>query len=514
MVELKLAKTVEPSFGPVFTSIEDPKIWSANFELWLLMDAEKLQTVLLLMQGQSKLWFDGLKSRCQGSWRELQSRFLKRFQEGITREEASKVEGGTSRCEVDELINKEDLHIEVNQEVKIVANVDILVWLKEIKPILVESLHEKAAECSQVADTKDLEACGESEQSHEDGQAFGEQQADKGANAKMVYGAVGDEDISSSCWETNKEDRANESISYGKETEPDEPELVKVKLPYYVVDGMVKLVCRAMLMAMLIKMAVECAIVVQLVQSFAKKNRATIPMEEDKDDAIEIEFLSSLARYDATGEQMLEEQVAEADNCEVLIDLEKSIDEEDLEDAKINCKAGKEESKKLKIELSVLQVCSMIGNGNSHVEAKLLKEVFVWWLKGMVINVAVQKVVEQVKDLLEEDFALHVLEIGPSMFNVSDDVYSESDDAFDGDSLPMDAGSSESMSMVAYVDGWLDAQVARSCTRSTSGTVAQFLQELMVRSYGSGAPALKASKPSLLGDVAAKLQGPCLYVLL
>ncbi|MCO5591620.1 hypothetical protein L7F22_045609 [Adiantum nelumboides] len=102
---------------------------------------------------------------------------------------------------LDELINKEELHIEVNQEAKMVVDVGIPMQLKEIKPIVVESLHERVAECNQVVDTKDLKAGEESEQSHEAGQAFGEQQADKGANVKLVYGADDDEDTSSSYWE-------------------------------------------------------------------------------------------------------------------------------------------------------------------------------------------------------------------------------------------------------------------------------------------------------------------------
>ncbi|MCO5568102.1 hypothetical protein L7F22_021798 [Adiantum nelumboides] len=258
---------------------------------------------------------------------------------------------------VDELINKEKLHIEVNQEAKMVANVGVLVQLNKIKPVLVESLHGRVAKCNQVADIKDLEAGEESEQSHEDGQPFGEQQANKGVDVKPIYGADNDEDTSLSCWESSKEDRADESTSCGEETEPDEPELIK----------------------------------------------------------------------------------------EVLIDVEGPIDKEEPEDAKINCIAGREESSERKMELLVLQVCSMTGSGDSQIGAKLLNEVY---------------------NLLEEDLTLYGWEGGHDMFNVSDDIHSESDDAIPGvflemNSLPLDARSSESMPMAAYVDGWLDAHVWR-----------------------------------------------------
>ncbi|MCO5557220.1 hypothetical protein L7F22_010780 [Adiantum nelumboides] len=126
--------------------------------------------------------------------------------------------------------------------------------------------------------------------------------------------------------------------------------------------------------------------------------------------------------------------------------------------------AGKEESKEPKMEFPVVQVCSMTGVGDSQVEVKLLKEICVWWLKGMVINAAIQKAIEHIQDLLEEDLALHGWEEGHGMFSVNDDVHLEIIDAFDGvfletDSLSMDLGSCESMPMAAYVDGWLDAQV-------------------------------------------------------
>ncbi|MCO5548678.1 hypothetical protein L7F22_002137 [Adiantum nelumboides] len=361
-----------------------------------------------------------------------------------------------------ELVKEEELHIEVNQEAKKVADVGIPMQPKEMKPILVESLHEKVAECSQVADTKDLEVGEGSEQNLEEDQAFGERQANGDANGELVYGADDDGDTSSNCLETSEEDRAHESTSYGKESEPNEPKLVLVKLRDYVFDDMivpnvqeeqrieqvdvhdedqversrptgddkqVKLVCGAMLVAMLMKVAVERAIVVQQVQSFAKKNEAAVPMEKDKGDAIENEFLSSLVEYDAAEDQVLEDQVVEADEPVVLTDLEGPIDEDELEDASIKCMAGKEESKEPKIELSALQVCSMTGGEDSQV-------------------------------FLEENLTLHGLEGGSDVFNVNDDLLG---DAFDGvlweaDSLPMDPGSGESMLMAAYVDDWLDAQ--------------------------------------------------------
>ncbi|MCO5573218.1 hypothetical protein L7F22_026987 [Adiantum nelumboides] len=228
---------------------------------------------------------------------------------------------------MEELINEEEFHIEVNQEEKMVADVGVpidleaelvygadddedrsssccetskdkrvdestsygkktepdepeLVKVKEIKPVLVESLHERVAECSQVADTKDLEA-------------------------ELVYCVDDDEDTNSSSCETSKEVRADKSTSNGKETEPDKPEMVKSRPTDD--DKQVKLVCGAVVVAMLMKATVECAIVVQQVQSFAKKNRVAIPMDEDKDDVIENKFLSFLVEYDAMKEQLLEE---------------------------------------------------------------------------------------------------------------------------------------------------------------------------------------------------------------
>ncbi|MCO5546948.1 hypothetical protein L7F22_000387 [Adiantum nelumboides] len=147
--------------------------------------------------------------------------------------------------------------------------------------------------------------------------------------------------------------------------EPVEPELVKVKLPDYVFDDMtvahvqeeqrteqtdvhgkdqversrptgddkqVKLVCGAMVVAMLMKVAMEYAIVVQLVQSFAKKNRAAVPMKEDDDEAIERPF-----------------------------------DEEELEDVKINCMASRES----RMELPVLQGGSDMFNVNDDVHLEI-----------------------------------------------------------------------------------------------------------------------------------------------
>ncbi|MCO5547801.1 hypothetical protein L7F22_001253 [Adiantum nelumboides] len=162
---------------------------------------------------------------------------------------------------------------------------------------------------------------------------------------------------------------------------------------------------------------------------------------------------------------MIEEQVVEADEQVVLIDLDGPIDKEDIEDAKINCKVGKEESKEPKMELTVLQVCSMADGGDSQVGAKLLKEVCVWWLKGMVITVALEKTVKQIQDFLEEDFTLYGWKGGHDMFNTNGDVHSKVGGAFGGvflemGSLSMDPGSNESMPMATYVDGWLDAQLA------------------------------------------------------
>ncbi|MCO5603888.1 hypothetical protein L7F22_058042 [Adiantum nelumboides] len=54
----------------------------------MLTDVEKLQTVPLLIRGQAKLWFDGLKSSDRRSWQELQRQFLKQFEKVITPEEA------------------------------------------------------------------------------------------------------------------------------------------------------------------------------------------------------------------------------------------------------------------------------------------------------------------------------------------------------------------------------------------------------------------------------------------
>ncbi|MCO5567466.1 hypothetical protein L7F22_021157 [Adiantum nelumboides] len=45
---------------------------------------------------------------------------------------------------VDELISEEELHIEVNQEAKEVGDVGVPVQLEKMKPVLVESLHEKS----------------------------------------------------------------------------------------------------------------------------------------------------------------------------------------------------------------------------------------------------------------------------------------------------------------------------------------------------------------------------------
>ncbi|MCO5611761.1 hypothetical protein L7F22_066020 [Adiantum nelumboides] len=160
-----------------------------------------------------------------------------------------------------------------------------------------------------------------------------------------------------------------------------------------------------------------------IIQAFKKRrDRAIVPTEEDKDDVIENKFLSTLAEYDAAAEQMLKEQVIEADKQVVLIDLEGLLDKEELEVARIKCMASKEESIEPKMELPMLQVCSMTGGGDSQVGAKRFKEFF-----------------------------------------VNDDVHSESGDAFGGvflevGSLLMDAESSESMLMAAYVDGWQDTQ--------------------------------------------------------
>ncbi|MCO5560632.1 hypothetical protein L7F22_014248 [Adiantum nelumboides] len=371
-----LTKMVEPSVGPIFTVVEDPEDWLIDFELWLLSmhmltDVKKLQTVPLLMQGQAKLWFNGLKSSDQGSW-------------------------------VDELLNKKELHIEVNQGAKMIADVGVRVQLKEIKPILVESFHERVAKCNQ-------------------------QQVDKGAVVELVYGADDDEDTSLSCWETSEEDRADESTSYGNEIEPDKPELRTEQANVHGEDQVEQ----------------SRPTVVQQVQRFAKKNRAIMPIGEDKDDAIESEFLSSLTEYVVAGEKMLEEQVAKADTQVVLIDLEGPVNKEELEDARINCMAGKEESREPKVELPVLQVCSMIGSGDSQVGVKPLKEV---------------------QDFLEENFTLYGWEGGHDMFSVNDVVHSEIGDAFGGvflemGNLPTDLESNESMLMAAYVDNWLDAQV-------------------------------------------------------
>ncbi|MCO5577458.1 hypothetical protein L7F22_031290 [Adiantum nelumboides] len=224
----------------------------------------------------------------------------------------------TKVCDVhvrrlDELINKEELHIEVNQEAEMVIDVRVPIQLEEIKPVLVKSLYERAAECNQVADTRDLEANEESEQSHKNGKAFVEQKANGGVDAELVYGADDDEDTSLSCLETSKEDRPDESTSYGEETEPDGLELVKVKLPYYVFDDMIvanvqeeqrQSKPRCMAKAKWKGQGLQ-------VQSFAKKNRVAVPMDEDKDGAIENKFLSSLVKYDAEEEQMFEEQLEE-----------------------------------------------------------------------------------------------------------------------------------------------------------------------------------------------------------
>ncbi|MCO5556719.1 hypothetical protein L7F22_010270 [Adiantum nelumboides] len=257
---------------------------------------------------------------------------------------------------------------------------------------------------SQVANTKDLEAREESEQSHEDGQAFMEQPVNEDADMVSTYGDDG-EDASSSCWETSKEDRANESTSYGKEIEPDEPELVKVKLPNYVFEHMI-------------------------VANVQEEQRIE-QVKEDEDDAIENEFLSSLVEYDATEEQVFEEQVIEADKPVVLINLEGPIDEEELEDASIDCMIGKEESKESKVELPMLQVCSMTA-------------------------------IEHVQVLLEEDLISYGWEGGSDMFDENGDLVG---DTFDGvlwemESLPIDAGSNERVLRTAYVDDWLGAQWA------------------------------------------------------
>ncbi|MCO5605825.1 hypothetical protein L7F22_060009 [Adiantum nelumboides] len=513
---LKLAKMVEPSFGPIFTGIEDPEDWLADFELWLLSmhkltNVEKLHMVPLLMQEQSKFWVKSnqymkisklleclhpkIREKVEDGadtyedmvyLAKIKSKKLKRKLElGMLKPADYALVCGISRMffvydvhvpRVDELINKEKLHIEVNQGAKTIGDVGVARQLKEINLVLVENLHERVTERSQVADIKDLEAGEENEQSHEDGQAFGEQQADEGTDAELAYGANDDEDTSSSCWETSEEDTTDESTSYGEKMQRDKPELVKVKLPYYVLDDMVVANVQE-------EQRTEQANVHdedQLERSrpigdykqgklrFVGKNRAAMPMEEDKDEAIENKFLSSLTEYDAAEEQMIEEQVVEeqvveADEQVVLMDLEGLVDEEELEDASINCMVGKEESKEPSMELPVLQVSSMTCNGDSQVEAKLLKEVCEWWLKGMVISVAIQKAIEQVQDLLEEDLALYDWEGGHDMFNVNDDIHLEIGDAFGGvllemGSLPMDPRSRESMSMVAYVDGWLDAQ--------------------------------------------------------
>ncbi|MCO5552461.1 hypothetical protein L7F22_005973 [Adiantum nelumboides] len=322
---------------------------------------------------------------------------------------------------------------------------------------------------------------------HINGPAFVEQLEDDGADIKSAYGKD-DEATSLSFWEMSEEDR---DTSW--ETKSKEPMLVKVKLPCYMhedvvvaimneeqgrvaelgnEDMQVTILCGTMIMMMLVKVAVESAFIEEQVQGFPKKNRVVVAKEEEqveedgtqealdahqREEQLQLPMdcmrdaldTCSLERY--SWMMMLNGDPYEVDGTKV------------PEDARVECMAGKEESKDPKMELPVLHVRSMIGSGNSQVGAKLLKEVYVWWLNGMVINAAVQKAIDKVQDLLEEDLILYGLERGHGMFNVNDDVHLESGDAFDGaflevGSLSMDVGSSESMLMVAYVDGWLDAQ--------------------------------------------------------
>ncbi|MCO5563181.1 hypothetical protein L7F22_016818 [Adiantum nelumboides] len=259
-----------------------------------------------------------------------------------------------------------------------------------------------------------------------------------------------------------RRDRADESTSYGKETKPDEPKLVKVKLPDYVFEDMVIANIQE-------DQGTEQANMHN--EDQVERSRPTGDDKQDDDDAIENEFLSSLVEYDATEEQVFEEKVIEADKLVVLIDLKGPIDEEELEDASTNCMAGKEESKESKMELPMLQVCSMTNIGDSQVKAKLLKEVCVWWLKGMMISVAIQKAIELVQVLLEEEFTLYGWEGGSYMFYENDYLVG---DTFDGvlwevNSLPMDVGGSERVPRAAYVDNWLDAQEVQQPQDPDSG---------------------------------------------